>query len=97
MPPMPYRSTPIFDETNLPAALRTKHATKAGTWGMIRVIEGRLKLTRLDPASEIVLEPGAPGLLRPEQPHFVEVLGPMRMQVDFYAERPDGRTDTDPD
>ena len=52
---LPYRSTPIFDEVTLPAALRSEHRTKAGVWGVIRVIEGRLKLTCLDPASEVIL------------------------------------------
>ena len=80
----PYRSTPVFDETSLPAALRSRHNTKAGVWGVIRVIEGQLKLRYLEPVSEIILEPGRPGLVLPEQPHEVEPLGPMRMQVDFY-------------
>lgn len=83
-----YRSTPVFDETSLPAALRSRHNTKAGVWGVIRVLEGRLILRYLEPASEIVLEPGRPGLILPEQPHEVEPLGAMRMQVDFYNEPP---------
>ena len=86
----PYRSTPIFDETTLPAALRARHTTKAGTWGLVRVLEGRVRLTYLDPASAIELEPGRPGHLMPEQPHCVEPLGPMKMQVDFFAEDPRG-------
>ena len=85
---LPYRSTPIFDEVTLPAALRSEHRTKAGVWGVIRVIEGRLKLTYLDPASEVILTPERPGLVLPEQPHFVEPLGAMRMQVDFYDQQP---------
>jgi tellurite resistance-related uncharacterized protein len=84
----PYRSTPVFDEASLPKALRSRHNTKAGVWGMIRVIEGRLKLRYLEPASEVVLEPGKPGLVLPEQPHEVEPLGAMRMQVDFYDQPP---------
>ena len=84
----PYRSTPVFDEKTLPAALRSRHNTKAGVWGMIRVIEGRLKLRYLDPVSEVVLEPDRPGLILPEQPHEVEPLGAMRMQVDFYDQPP---------
>lgn len=84
----PYRSTPVFDETSLPAALRNRHNTKAGVWGMVRVLEGRVRLTYLDPQSELVLDPGTPGLLLPQQPHFVEPLGPMRMQVDFYDSPP---------
>jgi tellurite resistance-related uncharacterized protein len=84
----PYRSTPIFDEASLPVALRSRHNTKAGVWGVIRVIEGRLKLRYLDPPSERILDSGSPGLILPQQPHEVEPLGPMRMQVDFYDQAP---------
>ena len=85
----PYRSTPIFDENTLPAALRARHDTKVGVWGLIRVIKGALTLTYVDPRSEIVLTPDRPGLVLPQQPHFVTPLGPMKMQVDFYDHRPD--------
>jgi tellurite resistance-related uncharacterized protein len=85
----PYRSTPVFDEHTLPAALRARHDTKAGVWGLIRVIEGALTLTYVDPSSEIVLTPDRPGLVLPQQPHFVTPLGRMKMQVDFYDHRPD--------
>ena len=88
-PTNPYRSTPVFDEVSLPAGLRREHRTKAGAWGVIRVLEGRLRYQILDPASEAILEPGCPGLILPEQPHFVEPLGPIRMQVEFYDHLPD--------
>ena len=84
----PYRSTPVFDQDTLPAALRARHATKAGVWGMIRVLEGELMLTWLEPESSMLLEPGKPGRILPEQPHFVTPEGPMKMQVDFYDEAP---------
>ena len=84
----PYRSTPIFDEASLPEALRAEHRTKEDVWGVIRVLEGELVLTYLDPPSEMRLKPGLPGLIKPQQPHFVTPLGPMRMQVDFYHEPP---------
>ena len=86
----PYRSTPIFDETSLPAALRARHNTKAGVWGVIRVLEGQLRLSYLEPVSEIILNPETPGHILPEQPHWVEPIGPMRMQVDFYDQPPQG-------
>ncbi|ABQ69522.1 Protein of unknown function DUF1971 [Rhizorhabdus wittichii RW1] len=86
--PAPYRSTPLFDNATLPMALQRRHATKAGVWGVVRVIEGRLLLTYLDPESEVVLDSGQAGLLLPEQPHFVTPQGPMRMQVDFYDQPP---------
>ncbi|MEZ5749418.1 MAG: DUF1971 domain-containing protein [Caenibius sp.] len=85
----PYRSTPLFDQDTLPAALRHRHDTKEGVWGVIRVIEGELKLTYLDPESETILTPASPGLILPQQPHFVTPLGPMKMQVDFFDHAPD--------
>jgi len=88
-PATPYRSTPVFDEVTLPAGLRREHRTKAGAWGVIRVLEGRLRYQVLDPRSEVILEPGRPGLILPEQPHLVEPLGPIRMQVEFYDHLPD--------
>ncbi|GAA4772178.1 hypothetical protein GCM10023219_19050 [Stakelama sediminis] len=84
----PYRSTPIFDQDTLPSALRARHDTKAGVWGLIRIIEGELRLTYLDPLSEIILTVDQPGLILPQQPHFVTPLGPMRMQIDFYDQAP---------
>jgi len=89
-PARPYRSTPLFDQDTLPAALRARHDTKAGVWGMIRVIEGKLRLTYLDPPSEVTLTPDRPGLILPQQPHFVTPVGAMKMQVDFYDQPPCG-------
>lgn len=86
---VPYRSTPVFDETTLPAALRREHRTKPGVWGVIRVLEGRVRFTLADGSGESVLTPRRPGVVLPDQPHHVEPLGPMRMQVDFYDREPD--------
>ncbi|MBK8841002.1 MAG: DUF1971 domain-containing protein [Hyphomonadaceae bacterium] len=86
--PQPYRSTPIFDAQTLPGALRREHRTKLGVWGVVRVLEGRLRLVYVEPPGEAVVEPGRPGLLLPDQPHFVEPIGDMRMQVDFYDQPP---------
>jgi len=86
----PYRSTPVFDQDTLPAALRGRHSTKAGVWGVVRVLEGQVRLTYLDPPSDILLDPATPGPLLPRQPHFVEPLGAMKMRVDFYDQPPAG-------
>jgi tellurite resistance-related uncharacterized protein len=82
----PYRTTPVFDEHSLPAALRQDHSTKAGVWGIIRVLEGRLRLS--EAAGSLVLSPHRPGLIHPEREHRVEPIGRMRMQVEFYDEQP---------
>lgn len=91
--PTPYKSTPVFDETTLPAALRREHRTKDGVWGVIRVLEGELRLVVLGDGSDegagTILTPGRPGLVLPQQPHRVEPLGRMQMQVDFH-DRPPG-------
>ena len=77
----PYRSTPVFDQDTLPAALRARHSTKAGVWGAIRVLEGELELTCLEP----------------EESHWVEPVGAMRMRVEFYDRppRPLGEVEAD--
>jgi tellurite resistance-related uncharacterized protein len=85
----PYKRTPVFDENTLPTGLRREHRTKPGVWGIIRVLEGRLRYRVLDPASETILDPGNPGLVRPDEPHLVEPLGPVRMQVEFYNQPPE--------
>ncbi len=79
----------MFDENTLPAGFRREHRARPGVWGIIRVIEGRLRYQVLEPVSEVILKPGCPGLVLPEVPHLVEPLGPMRMQVDFYNQMPD--------
>lgn len=88
--PLPYKSTPVFDQDTLPAALRSRHATKAGVWGVIRVIEGRLRLICLDPSSEQVLDADEAAVLLPGQPHFVTPEGAMKMRIDFYDQPPGG-------
>lgn len=88
MTTQPYRSTPVFDENTLPSALRSRHNTKAGVWGVIKVLEGELQLTYLDPQSEKVLHAGEQGVVQPQEWHYVTPLGQIKMQVDFYKEQP---------
>lgn len=80
-----YRRTPVFTETTLPAALRQRHRTKAGVWGVVNIVEGRLRLTYLDPPRETILDPATPGVIAPEETHEVEPLGPVRFFVEFHA------------
>ena len=86
---VPYKRTPVFDENTLPSGLRLEHRTKPGVWGVIRVLSGRLSYRVFDPASQVILEPGHPGLVLPDQAHCVEPLGRMQMQVEFYNQLPD--------
>ncbi len=80
-----YKRTPIFDQDSLPAGLRREHRTKAGVWALIHVVEGSLRYRILEPRSEEILTVGAPGVVRPEQPHEVEPVGAVRLYVEFYS------------
>jgi len=85
---VPYRRTADFTHETLPDALRRAHNTKAGAWGLIHVLEGRLAYRVTDPrrpASQTVLTPdGEPGVVEPTILHEVEPLGPVRFYVEFH-------------
>ncbi|HJK89954.1 MAG TPA: DUF1971 domain-containing protein [Polyangiaceae bacterium LLY-WYZ-15_(1-7)] len=79
----PYRETAVFDEATIPAGLRRAHTTKAGTWGLIEVLEGRLRLRFVESGEEHVLEAGERGVVAPGEPHEVSPVGPVKMRVVF--------------
>jgi len=85
---LPYRSSPIFDEETLPQTLRRDHRTKQGVWGVIRVLSGQLKFVITATGEARMLDPETPGLVLPNELHYVEVVGRVRMQVDFYHSCP---------
>lgn len=82
--PVPYKSTPVFDETTLPRALRQAHKTKAGVWGVIRVLDGSVRLHVEGEATPRQLDAAHPAVVAPTQLHHVELDGAVRLQVDFY-------------
>ena len=88
MPPEPYKTTPVFDQTSLPQAIRNAHSTKAGVWGLLRVLEGEVRLVFHEPRSQVQVTPQNPAPIPPEAVHHVEADAPMRMQVEFYREPP---------
>lgn len=89
-PPQPYKVTAEWDEVTLPTAIRQRHNTKAGVWGLLRVLEGRAALVFEDPARTVQVTPEQPAEIPPEQWHHVELDGPVRMKVEFYREKPLG-------
>ena len=48
----PYKRTPEFTESTVPAGLLRSHDTKDGVWGKIVVLEGTLLYRILEPARE---------------------------------------------
>lgn len=92
----PYKTTAIFDETTMPAALRRGHCTKRGVWGLIRVVDGRLRYRVLETGTATILDPQHPGVAQPAQMHEVEPLGPVRFFIEFHSATgaaPDERLD----
>ncbi|PCC69202.1 Uncharacterized protein, possibly involved in tellurite resistance [Nannocystis exedens] len=85
-----YRTTDAFDETTLPAGLRREHTLRAGRWGRVEVLAGRLRFVMPALAVDRELAAGEHAILPPELPHHVEPLGPVRMRVVFLrAPAPD--------
>lgn len=85
-----YKRTALFTETSLPAGLRADHSTKAGTWGLIHVDEGRLcyRVTdlRRPPYKTILTPDSVAGIVEPTILHHVEPLGPVSFHVEFFRE-----------
>jgi tellurite resistance-related uncharacterized protein len=81
---IPYKRTPVFTEESVPAALRKDHTTKAGIWAKITVLEGKLRyrVAALDTDTEVSAD--NLGIVVPEVPHRVELLGAARFFVEFY-------------
>lgn len=88
--PEPYKTTPVFDADSLPAAIRSEHSTKAGVWGLCRVLEGEVQLVFSDPPRSVRVTPDQPAPIPPQAVHHVEFDAPMRMLVEFYRENPLG-------
>jgi len=87
----PYRKTPMFTETTIPAGLLRSHSTAAGVWGLIHVLEGRLRYRVIASGAERILEPGAPpGVVEPTVLHEVTPLGPVRFYVEFHRQAGSG-------
>lgn len=86
----PYKRTPSFTETTVPAALLGDHSTKAGTWGLIHVEKGSLRYIVADPrrpGRQSILSAGsAAGIVEPTIVHRVEPIGPVQFHVEFLRE-----------
>jgi tellurite methyltransferase len=80
-----YKSTPEFNESSVPLALKRDHTTATGVWAKINVIEGALTYYISGEAPERhELTAGVEGIIEPQVKHFVDVSVPVRFRVDFY-------------
>lgn len=85
-----YRRTPEFSEASVPKGLLRSHSTKAGVWGLIRVLEGQLLYQVTDsrrvPTERLLAAGDKPGVVEPEILHQVEPKGRVRFFVEFFRE-----------
>jgi tellurite resistance-related uncharacterized protein len=88
-----YKSTDIFDKTNVPKMFLHLHNTRAGVYGKICVLSGSLKFygfseKRGPVEQEIIIPSGEHGISPPEYWHKVEFLtDDTKFRVDFYADK----------
>lgn len=84
-----YGRSPDFTSENLPAKLRSAHSTKAGTWGLLHVLEGKILYQLEAPYSgSALVAAGERVVIESEVPHHVEFVEPGRFFVEFYRLAP---------
>lgn len=80
----PYQRTKTFTQDTVPRGLLADHATKAGTWGVITVLEGRLEYVIAETGETLILDTRTQGVVEPEARHHVTPLGEVSFFVEFY-------------
>lgn len=80
-----YSRTMEFTPENLPAKLKAAHSTKAGTWGLLHVLEGKV-LYSLEPPQhgEQLAAAGDSVVIEPGVLHHVAFVESGRFYVEFY-------------
>ena len=80
-----YAESPVFTEKTTPKKLVKVHTTKKGAWGRLVVLEGALDYIISGPNEKSQrLSPDIDGVIKPEEPHRVAILGPVRFKIEFY-------------
>jgi tellurite resistance-related uncharacterized protein len=79
-----YKESPIYDRDTLPAGLSRSHRLRAGTWGQIVVHEGSVRYVLEDRDDlTFTLRPSLIGVVAPDAPHHIELLGSARVSIRF--------------
>jgi len=75
-----------FTADKIPKGLLKDHTTKAGTWGVIRVSQGTLEYTIMEPQVLVqTLVAPATGVIEPQRLHHVKALTEdVKFVVEFY-------------
>ena len=82
----PVRASVTWDEQTMPSAMLGAHRLGASRWAVLRVLTGRVRFVLTGEAgTSHVLEAGAVQGIPPDVPHRLEVLGPVRLTIDFFS------------
>lgn len=86
-----YARSPDFTPETLPARLQAAHSTKAGTWGLLHVLEGEV-LFQLEPPYQGEQRAGAGEtiVIEAEVPHHVAFTERGRIYIEFYRKAEGG-------
>lgn len=80
----PYSRTATWTEASVPAKLLQDHTTKQDVWGVIHVTSGALRYVVAEENLTVDLAPGDVAVIKPAQPHRVELTGPVAFFVEFH-------------
>jgi tellurite resistance-related uncharacterized protein len=69
---VPYRSTPVFTNDTLPEALRRAHSTKAGVWGLLKVLKGTILYVIEETGERQMVQAPGTVVILPQQLHSVD-------------------------
>ncbi len=82
----PVRASATWDEQTLPPAMLEAHRLGAARWAVLRVLAGRIRFVVIGEAgASHLLAAGATRGIPPGVPHRLEVLGPVRLTIDFFS------------
>lgn len=78
------RTSQEWSDETLPPGLLRRHRLAETTWGLLRVLDGRLAFSMAcTPPIEIELGAGASQAIPPSIPHQIGLIGPVRCAIDF--------------
>lgn len=79
-----YSTTPDFTQDTVPDKLLSRHNTKPGVWGKLKILDGDLVYVIDDLGDlRLPLQAGETGVIVPQQYHHLELTGPVRFRVTF--------------
>ena len=86
-----YYESEVFTESTVPEKLLSLHNTKPDVWARIVVHDGSLEyIVPGTPERNRRLDAGDVGIIRPAEPHRVELLGMVRFKLEFYRPKEGG-------